>query len=49
VKENFAISSEKTLYFSIVALLGCHASFSHLHQMEKGKGKEEVGGSPFAV
>jgi len=43
-KVNTAISSEKILYSSIVTLFGRHVSFSLLHQMEKGKGKEEYGG-----
>ena len=44
MKVNSAISSEKPLYFSIIALLGRHVSFSSLHQMENKKGKEEDGG-----
>ena len=38
------VFSEKPLYSFVVALLGHYVSFSSLHQMEKGKGKEEDGG-----
>ena len=46
---NSAISYEKSLYSSIVALLGHHVSFSLLHQTEKRKGKEEDGGCASAI
>ena len=38
---NYDMSSEKPLYSFIVALLGRHVSFSHLHQME-GERKKKV-------
>ena len=41
MKVNSTISSDKPLYSSNVALLG---SFSPLHQIKKGKGKEEYDG-----
>jgi len=44
VKVNSAISSEKRLYFFIVALLGRDVSFSPLYQRKKQKGNEEDDG-----